>query len=84
MKKYIKPIIVFESFTLSTNIAADCNVMTNDYIDFHSCGIWFDGLGFMFTSDWAGCVENPPPADGGEFYGFCYHYPSDDTRLFNS
>ena len=85
MKKfYTKPEIMFDSFTLSTNIAGDCeekmNLPSNS-----SCGLDFSGL-MVFLDGMGGCTNIKVDNVGGdgEFNGICYHVPSGDKNLFNS
>lgn len=68
-KAYSKPEIVFESFSLSQNIAAGC-----EYTDPKDPDLEFTGLGFAFTSE-ANCSYQVPNQVGGdgEYNGICYH-----------
>lgn len=67
-KDYSKPAITFESFKLSTSIAGNCSQQPNLEAS----------LGFnIFVT---GCEYTP---QDGEF-GFCYHNPDDDHRVFAS
>ena len=75
-KNYSKPEIVFESFTLSTNIAAGCEIK-HPLPTSGQCGIEFDG-DVIFVE--GACPD--PVVDGTG--GFCYHNPSDLDRMFNS
>ena len=80
-KQYLKPVILFEDFTMSTSISAGCDKMvgapTRD-----SCGVLF-GDGFVFIEGITGCVIKP--VDGSDEYnGFCLHVPYDEHVLFNS
>lgn len=86
-KAYSKPEIVFENFSLSTNIAGDCEVKTWLPSN-NSCGLEFTGIGKVFLDTMGGCTEEdgyPIPSVGGdgEFNGLCYHVPYGDN-LFNS
>ena len=77
-KNYSKPEIMFESFTMSTNIAAGCQ----DKVETQSvgvCGIDFDG-DMIFTAGVTLCKEVVEDGTGG----FCYHNPSDTTAMFGS
>lgn len=85
-KIYTKPDIVFESFSLSTSIAAGCEVKTNTpYAG--TCGLKFGAL-MVFIDGVNGCTYKPPHNsqswmdDNGN--SFCYHNPSEDSNLFNS
>lgn len=82
-KKYIKPNIIFESFTLSTNIAGDCEVKTNLPSN-NTCGMDFSGL-HVFLDSVTGCSDIQITDEGGDgdFNQICYHVPSGEN-LFNS
>lgn len=84
MKKvYEKPEITFESFTLSQNIAADCEVKTGLPSN-NSCGMDFSGI-TIFLDTMNGCDEKITSEGGdGEYNGICYHVPSGNANLFNS
>ena len=86
-KKYSKPDIMYESFTLSTNIASDCapgtEMLANDY----SCGKLFSDGRTVFTTNVAGCkdVKVLPDQDGDGVWGtYCYHVPVNLASIFNS
>ena len=85
-KIYTKPDIVFESFSLSTSIAAGCEVKTNTpYAG--TCGFKF-GAVTVFITGVTGCTYKLPferdnwVDENGN--AFCYHNPSEDSNLFNS
>lgn len=84
-KTYSKPEILFESFTMSTNIAGDCEVRTNLPSNL-TCGVWFEGVGFVFVTGMNGCGEFPVDMDKetASFNGLCYHVPDSNNNLFNS
>lgn len=85
MKKvYSKPEIMFESFTLSTNIAGDCEVKT-DVQSNNSCGMEFSGL-LVFMEGMTGCADIQVDNIGGDgnHNGICYHTLSGEKNLFNS
>ena len=85
MKKvYSKPQIVFEDFSLSTNIAGDCTVKTHNPSN-SECGYPMTGLGTVFLTGMGGCSfpVNRDPSGDGEFNGICYHVPYGEN-LFNS
>lgn len=79
-KTYSKPGIVYEDFSLTTNIAA-CAVQAN-YAQ-EVCGVDFvPGLS-LFNSGVAGCTL--PVEDGSdEANGVCYHNPSEFVSAFIS
>lgn len=73
-KPYSKPEIYFESFSLSQNIAAGCEVT-----DPHDERLYFTGEGFAFTS---ACDVNMDNGGGdGEFNTICYHVLSSDGGM---
>lgn len=82
-REYSKPMIAFESFSLSTNIAGDCEVKVKTFAK-NQCGYIVNaGLRstIVFTSAVAGC--HTVEADG-DHDGICYHVPSENYNLFNS
>ena len=80
MKKlYTKPQVVFENFSLSTNIAS-CEVHAN--ADRGSCGCEFIPGLTLFVSDIGKCVIMAE--DGVDNDGLCYHNPSDIYNVFKS
>ena len=84
MKKvYMKPEIMFESFTLSTNIAGDCEVKTWLPSN-NSCGLDFSGV-TVFMTGMNGCTDIQIDSEGGdgEWNNICYHVPYGEN-LFNS
>lgn len=82
MKKvYEKPEIMFEDFTLTTNVAGDCEVKTNIPSN-NTCGLDFSGL-MVFMTGMSGCSDIQVD-EGKDFDGICYHVPTADNNLFNS
>lgn len=80
-KNYVKPEIMFECFSLSSNIAGDCEAKTNMPSN-NTCGLDFSGL-IVFMTGMAGCTDIQVD-EGESFDGICYHVPSGDNNLFNS
>ena len=86
MKKvYTKPEIMFESFTLSENIAGDCEqIYSLHALDI--CGIPdANGVGdtiFNVSASGTDCIV--PGGDSDTYNGFCYHIPTETNNLFNS
>lgn len=81
MKKlYSKPEIVFESFSVSSNIAVEVCGIDTDIPKRDTCGIEMDGGVKAFLDGVSVC--NYPITDGAN--GTCYHNPTDSTRLFGS
>ena len=87
-KTYVKPEIMFEDFTLTTSIAAGCEVQDTNKATINSCGLDFSGV-TVFVEGMTGCaggVEVPPIMDNDgqdPHTGICYHNPS-GTNIFNS
>lgn len=75
-KKYTKPAVVFEDFTLSTNIA------TCEVTDPHDSRLFFEGMGFVFGQNCEFPLVNP--GGDGEHNGICYHVMTTNYNLFNS
>lgn len=80
-KAYSAPDILFERFSLHTNIAASCGVkITTQYAE--ECGMTY-GNTTVFTDRVGGCSIKIE--DGSKFFnGLCYHVPIDQLALFNS
>lgn len=81
MKKvYSKPVIIYDDFRLSTNIAAGCEKITTTQAQ-GTCGIVVDGIpGMVFSTGISGCTVTG--ADGE--YSECYDVPFDYNSLFSS
>ena len=83
-KAYSKPQFLFEDFTLSTNIAGDCEVDTHLPSN-NTCGVDFSGV-TVFLEGMGGCaggIEVDNVGGDGEFNKICYHVPY-GQNLFNS
>ena len=81
MKKiYSKPEIMFESFTLSENIAGDCDTRINNSTEDVCAYITRTGLN-VFMSSINACTTHE---DDGDYNGICYHNPIDTKNLFHS
>ena len=84
-KAYAKPVILFESFSLSSNIAGDCEEIV-DTQSRGNCGLEFGDL-TIFISEYTGCSSNEGVSvdgDDGSWNGLCYHVPFNKENLFNS
>ena len=79
-KQYKKPLVLFDNFSLSTNIAAGCGVSTNFGVD--QCGYQFTVGIVIFTQANNGCEKKISP--GENYNGICYHNPSDTNNLYSS
>lgn len=80
-KTYSKPEILFESFSMSTNIAAGCELDTPLPSYEQNCG--YPIRGAVIFVEGTQCTTYPQSPDGTHD-GFCYHVPYDDKNLFNS
>ena len=80
-KKYQKPQILFEDFTLSTDIAVGCTTI-NGLPSENECGMPL-GPTTVFVQTIGGCVLKVAAAEG-VYNEVCYHVPMDSKRLFNS
>ena len=86
-KKYSKPDICFEDFSLSTNIAAGCEKKPSNATE--DCGVRWGNI-FIFIEGINGCtskiVEGATQGNwvDKENNGLCYHNPSDVFNVFNS
>ena len=85
-KTYSAPKILFESFTMSTNIAAGCEEIIRTF-DQGNCAIEGTGGISVFSGTMVNICDYTP-ADMGNpddmWNGFCYHVPTEKTNLFNS
>jgi len=81
MKKiYAKPEIVFESFSVSASIAANCEKIVTPQL--YSCGVNYPGVGVIFTDEAQGCIKKMEDTVMGD--GYCYHVPTESANMFNS
>lgn len=81
-KTYTKPEILFEGFSMSTNIAGDCEGEPVGNPTRGSCGILLNDGNTIFVDITTGCTIGM-----GKNYvhdGLCYHTPVDSANLFNS
>ena len=80
MKKiYSKPEIMFESFAMSTSIAAGCdNKVTTPTLD--HCGVEYEGETLFWDTMVNACTTGLKQGNDP----VCYHNPTDTTNMFNS
>ncbi len=78
MKTYTKPEILFEDFSLSTNIAGGCEHTTSNHYR-NSCGFELIPGQTLFISE---PVCSFPVEDG--YNGICYHVPNQENNVFSS
>jgi len=84
-KTYKKPLVILESFSVTTSIAGTCEKKTNSPAQ-RQCGVQM-GLDVLFLNDMSICnfkvTDGVPDADN--FYdGICYDVPIGSYNLFNS
>ena len=80
-REYKKPMVVFEDFSLSANIAAGCEVKTHVPSN-GICGYTPEGAAYaVFMTGISGCDRK---YDTGLYNGICYHVPAENNNLFNS
>lgn len=83
-KTYSKPDIAFESFSLATSIAGNCEVKT-DTKGGGECGYPMDQVGVIFLIEMiGGCQVKITEEQSSRYNGFCYHVPTENNNLFNS
>ena len=85
-KTYVKPEIMFEDFTLCSNIAAACE-STVDSQSKGQCAVIGTGNINIFDGTVSACDYDPTDLPGGTtdmYNGFCYHVPTDTSNLFGS
>ena len=82
-KAYSKPEIIFENFSLSTNIAGNCEEIFT--FTRETCSIPDEnGLGMDLFNTVAGSSCNIQVGDDTLYNGFCYHVPTENNNLFTS
>lgn len=87
MKKlYSKPEIMFEDFTLSENIAGNCESIVGNPTKGTCAVLGTGGIAIFDGNVGAVCVFKPEDLDGEpDMYDkFCYHVPTEYNNLFNS
>ena len=87
-KKYTKPQIIFESFTMNTAIAGDCEKIVGNPAK-GTCGVPGSAPGEnIFSSGISDCfleLDKMHQGDEADQYnGFCYHVPTEAYNFFNS
>ena len=81
MKKvYTKPEIMFDNFSLTTNIASVCEVKIEGPTQ-GTCGLRW-GATTIFVEKASGCAKQVK--DGEGYNGLCYHVPNQAYNVFNS
>lgn len=80
-KKYEKPLVLIEDFSLSTDIAGSCEVKINNPSS-GNCAYIPDRTTFNIFTEELADICTTIEADG-EYNSICYHVPYGDN-LFNS
>lgn len=81
-KSYSRPDILFEDFTLSTNIAAGCEEQPDNLRE--NCGVRY-GHYIIFESSMTYVCNRSPGNTGSDYYDqFCYHVNVGDFNVFFS
>ena len=90
-KKYIKPEILFEDFTLSTSVASCATESMQKLSSDASCGFYDEYLKVVVISDGTSGCPSKSSVEGyrvaetpGEHDGVCYHVPIEAYNMFNS
>lgn len=79
-KKYVKPHIFFDNFSLSEGIAGNCEGIVNNPTK-GICAVVGTGDINMFDGNMEACDFT---TDEDAWDGFCYHVPTEYNNLFNS
>lgn len=85
-KRYESPEIMFEDFSLCTNIAANCERIVGNPTQ-GTCAVLGSGGVAVFTDTMNACDFTPEgmgQASNDKWDGFCYHVPTEYSNLFNS
>lgn len=77
-KKYTKPMIIIEDFSVNSTIAAGCE-FKNGLLEQGACG-YETRNGVVFLDTIEGCVYKQPDVNDA----LCYHVPTVDTNIFAS
>ena len=80
-KPYIKPQIAFESFQLSTSIAASCALLGTNSAQY-VCPVEDPDSGFMLFAEDITSLCDTAPMGGND--GICYDVPLENWNVFSS
>ena len=80
-RKYTKPDIVFESFSMSTSIAAGCEKRVNFAQEVCAVPTSTPFVN-VFVETYGSLCDTYPSND--QYDGFCYHIPIESSNFFNS
>ncbi len=95
-EQYVKPLIVYENFSLTQNIAIDCGdthdstLGQSNHLSPDTCN-WIQGEGddavILFYVDQCEdsvVIGDPEPGDELDIEGYCYNNPDGGVSLFSS
>ena len=85
-KTYVKPEIMFEDFTLCSNIATGCESIVGSPTK-GSCAVESSGGIKLFDNTIPACDYSATDvgfAPDTYYNKFCYHVPTESNNLFNS
>ena len=80
-KIYSKPEILFEDFSLSTNIAAGCEKVPFSNVE--NCGVKWGKLVLFGEEGYSNC-SNKIIEGKNSYDNLCYHNPNEGFNVFNS
>ncbi|MBR5234416.1 MAG: hypothetical protein IKW03_09420 [Clostridia bacterium] len=78
-KAYSRPIIVFDNFELTENIAAGCSYISSNIAPYQ-CAVLDKEFGYTIFSDYSICDSTPPGGNDS----ICYHVPTADYSVYTS
>ena len=81
-KTYNKPDIIFEDFSLSTNIAAGCEEYPFNNTD--QCGVYISKGKILFGDGFVNCNKSLFEIENPKYNDLCYHNPTETYNVFNS
>lgn len=91
-EKYIKPVVVYEDFSLTQTIATDCGdthtstLGESNHYTIETCQWDANGVLVFFTEvDGSACDDGPwDYTDFYEINGYCYNNPDGGAEIFSS
>ena len=78
-RNYIKPDICFDSFELSSSMAAGCEMIGSNQ-DAYACPVLIPDWELTVFMELGICDMHPPE----QMDSICYHVPTADNNVFNS
>ena len=77
-KSYMKPLLTFESLSLSSTISSGCALSSTNSAEY-MCPATDEETGWTVFTEYGICMVVPGPNDG-----ICYHVPVADRNVFES